>query len=231
MPPFEVLLSIGILSFYIYDSCLLLHMNEFIVYRTSQGWKIDYPSGQLQLLRKQLYIPNPLCPARVLFKFTITPETNTGVSVKPCAISLPHSVSLSLHVLLFLLLILTPAALLLYKSESVLAILIIAIYSTIGFLLYSLDSQREKLALTKAMFLSLCLDSLLCPPFALNVARKIGRYAKLKGDPLEFGSSLLTAEEFEQFRGLISSRLEDQLSYIDQESDYFRFIRDIRARL
>src|SRR5688500_7720797 len=64
----EILLMTAVISLYLYDSTLLLYGHQAVLTATRRGkWLISFGSSTYQILRKDLYMPNPFFPHRPQF--------------------------------------------------------------------------------------------------------------------------------------------------------------------
>src|SRR5690349_15804083 len=67
MPPFEVLLPLGAIGLYLFDSTLLLYANEVMFLRRRARWSFAMSFGLLLGCRR-LWCANPLTPAIPQFR-------------------------------------------------------------------------------------------------------------------------------------------------------------------
>jgi hypothetical protein len=65
---FEIMLVLGVVGFYIFDSAMLLYSNELAYVQMKGRWSFVYPESHWQIFGKNPYIPNPLSPDSPLFR-------------------------------------------------------------------------------------------------------------------------------------------------------------------
>lgn len=220
---FELQLVIGIAGFYLFDSAMLLYANEIVFEKNSKKWSYLQPESGVQILRKSLYIPNPLLPANPLFRVswrtssTCNPEENlTGLYDFIRALNpLRHTT----RALLSCMLIALPFVAFYFGTGSILLMTFIVIYSIIITMLFLIYIRLSELHLTKKQFLKLAFDSLACPPFALNLVRKITLNKSLPGDPILFAKNSLCVNDFSQLTAIICAKLDEDIAFEDSNSD------------
>lgn len=165
----------GIVLMYLYDSALLLYHDE--VAFEARGGGIVSGGLVLELGGRLLFVPNPLAPHRPLYRLSWLAAARPGsgggaASLRRLAwrLSILAPWSLLLLVLFFVGL---PACLWLAGTNAALLAWLAATYASILAALGVAVVQRRRLALTNRQLWSLARDALLCPPFALNLVRKI----------------------------------------------------------
>src|SRR5688500_14558936 len=69
LPQAEELLMLLTIGLYLYESALLLHINEGVVAPTRGGsWRVRFGSSHLSFRGKELYVPPPFLPHRPEFR-------------------------------------------------------------------------------------------------------------------------------------------------------------------
>ena len=170
LPPFEVLLPLGALAFYIYDCCLLIFDNETVQHWTGTAWLPQAPTS-IVLLRKRLLLLDLLRPDRLSLRRAAEPvdlAAPPGVlvhAVRPLQIGV-----LLLAVLLWVVL---PTVSLVLGAGLALLGVFAAYYASVIALLILTAKRRVDLGLTHKAYWAIALDCILCPPFAVNLVRKI----------------------------------------------------------
>jgi hypothetical protein len=165
----------GIVLMYLYDSALLLYHDE-VAFETRRG-AIVAGGLLLELGGRLLYVPNPLTPHRPLYRLNWLaapgPDADGGAaSLRRLAGRLSVLAPWSL-LLLALFFVGLPACLWLSGTHVVLLAWLAAMYGSVLAMLGVAVLQRRRLALTNRQLWSLARDALLCPPFGLNMLRKI----------------------------------------------------------
>lgn len=202
--PFDVLLVIGIVGFYIYDSTHLYFYNEFNIYK---GFKTTFKSQlisrKFNFYRQYLVIFNLLLPHQLIFKCAWTfKDTHSTIH----AIEIEHIRKISLilkplqviNILIFLLTLAILPFLLIYKADYVaISITLVMIYGLNLFSIFFVMFKRKNLQLSWFKTTQLLLDVLLCPPFAVNLLRKISLNYQIKTEGILLASQILDQKHYQ----------------------------------
>ena len=231
---FEVLLVIGVTGFYLFDSAMLIYTNELIFIETNGRWIFSSPEKNLQILKKFLYLPNPLRPDKHIFLLhwtssEISNYESNNVELRKLflAINPLRYMTLFLYILFFLGLPLVAFTL---GSGLVLLLLIEAIYLTILLMLIHVYLLKDMLGLSGNAVAKLSFDSLMCAPFALNILRKITLQNSL-GDPVEFASKAFDKTTFDNLIETICLQVDQRLLFTDEESALYKDLKKYRDRI
>jgi hypothetical protein len=201
MPAEPLLLPLGALAFYLFDSLLMLYGNEVLVTATGRaGWRCA-AGGDWLLAGRRPVLPNPLMPWRPHWRLAwrgggarsdslrADVETMNGLraALRPLGV---------LVVLLqWLMLPGLALELALLGTGGALLLLLAAIYALVLLTGVMVLMQRRRLGLTLGGALSLAFEGLLCPPFAINLVRKAGLRCRLAGDALELAGHFCGSTE------------------------------------
>ena len=170
LPPFEVLLPLGALAFYVYDCCLLIFDNETVPHWTGTAWLPQAPTS-IVLMRKRLLLLDLLRPDRLSLRTAVEP-----VDLAAPSGALVHAMRpLQIGVLLLaaLLWVVLPTVSLALGAGLALLGVFAAYYLAVIALLVITARRRVALQLTHKAYWAIALDCILCPPFAVNLVRKI----------------------------------------------------------
>lgn len=234
-PSFEGLLALGIVGFYLWDSAMLLHRNEMIFTQSGGNWAFACPDVRWHLLGKILHLPNPFSPHRLLFRvaWTLVPdeEQHDGDQDLERFASAVEPLQAMVLVLYWLLIVGLPLALLAFGSGARLLAAFAAVYLVISGILTFIFLRREQLGLPGKDFLKLAFDSLACPPFAVNLVRKLAERRFLGPDPIEFACRAFDEATFARFAKVLCSRLDEELECECEASARFTALKALRARV
>ena len=211
----ELLLPIGAIAFYLYDSLLWLFGDELVLIRDARRWWIAAGSDGL-LLRRRLYLPNPFAPQRLLWRWCWSAGTRAmqSTDLKPLAALQVALRPLGVLVFLEMLLIVIALPVCVYIGLTPLALLVLlgAIYlAALGAVTW-IWWHRDALGLTARNCRSLSVDALACPPFAINLVRKISLLGTLRGDLLPQAREAFEPAAFERLRATLLRRVAEQLA-------------------
>lgn len=209
MPDAGVLLAAGLVAFYVQDSAQLLYSDEIVVVGGRRGWR--FRLGSLELGGRFLHVPNPLLPARAMFRANWL-EADRSVQESPAEVSVFVAELAALGrccvALGFLLLMVLPVAILAYRVPSLLLAILGCVYAVIALMLVLLARRRKRLGLSGRDVLALAVGALLCPPHAINLVRKVCLGRGLLGDPLAFAAATLAAADGACLRKGIEARID-----------------------
>lgn len=232
---FEVLLVLGVLGFYVFDSAMLFFSNEFAYIQSKGKWLFAYPGSCCQILGRNLYIPNPLTPARPLFRLcwfdSVTNEQQEDYEALQQFVDALKPLRYFTMVLFALLIVGLPVMIYMNGSDWALIFLFSLIYITVGGMLIQIYLQRKELSLPTKTFVKFAFDSLLCVPFSLNVLRKITMHRIFVGDPIKLAQKLFDETDFIQLVNVICNRIDEELEYEEKESARYEMLNHYKMQI
>jgi hypothetical protein len=214
------MLILGIVVFYLFDSAMLLYVNELVFVEKNGKWVFGLPESGWKMLGKNLYVPNPLTPDYPLFRacWVVSSPPNEhqeDIETLRQFLNELNPLRYMTFSLFVLLLIGLPIVLLGFGTGLALLLLLGVIYCAISVMLAQIYRQREKLGLSGKTFAKLAFDSLACAPFALNLVRKITLRRSLVGDPICFAHQVLDADAFAQLVQALCHRVDEEIEFED----------------
>ncbi len=220
---FEALLMLGIVAFYIYDSVKLLYSDDLLLLRSHKTWSFAFPGAQWNLRNKLLYIPNPFKPANLIFQTSIARNEHTA-SIEEVEILYRYICALEpiryLVLILFgLMCVCLPMVVFRFGTGTWFFVTVILIYITILSALVYVYFKRYELNISNKEFIALTFDVVACPPFSMNLLRKISLRYKIQFDPVAFASESFDKDRFNSLLISIKTRLEEKLELLDEGSE------------
>lgn len=185
--PFEWLLVLGVIAFYLYDSTLLLYENEMVFAESRGRWRF-LSGSSWQIVGRNTLLPNPLTPQHHLFRVHWDERLSAQATPEHWQPMVRALKPLRVMLLALLTAMLPGLALVVFffGTGPELLALFAAVYLTIVTMLVVVYRRRAALGLDRKAFVSLCIDSLACAPFALNLVRKISLRCALTDNPVGF---------------------------------------------
>lgn len=215
----EVLLTAIFLSLYLYDSVLLLYSNEAILTpRGKDEWFVGFGSNKTTLKGKEVYLP--LWPTKPLFRLAwkfedAEPDISSTWTAKRDAFSRFVPLVWSLAAITFVLL---PFALFGRRGDLVILLSFMLIYVNVLLIVFLLWLDRHKFGLTGKSFAVMALDLLICPPFALNIIRRLSLRVPVQEDLIHAARRLQTSDAWELTRVQVLARLDDEIASEDEDT-------------
>ena len=175
MITFEVMLPLGAIAFYLFDSALLLFGNEFAFERRGRRWKSS-PGSVFQFGGRRIFLPNPLTPGALLFRVDWQVPKRHGADAALDLVDLAQLLrplrAIVLVQALLLIVLLAPVSILL-GSGPMLLLLFTAYYGLSLVAIVALVQRRRGLGVSDRECLVHAFEMLACAPFALNIVRKL----------------------------------------------------------
>jgi hypothetical protein len=230
MPTFAVLLPIGAIGFYLFDAALMLYGNEFVLLRSRAHWYSA--GGQVQLLGRRLYVPNPFTPGRMLFRLRWDQARSAEGALDIdglVRLTRPLRVIVTLQTLILLWLL--PPVSIALGAGNFLLVLFAAYYLLTLLSTAMLTRRRKALGLTDRHCAFLALEAMLCAPFALNMVRKVALARSAEVAWLETAESAFAGNEKRQIAECVGVRIEEGLAIEEPGSVRAAQLRTLRDGL
>lgn len=220
------------IGLYLYDSALLLYGNEGVV--TTQGgsgWRVAFGSA-IELRGKALFVPAPLFPHRPVFRlawnFAGAGGGDPGWTARRALLA---PLAPAIWVMAAALFVLLPLGLFTRLGESMLLAALALLYGGVIGALAWLAFRRARLDLAPRRLAQLAFEALLCPPFALNLVRKLSAEFSVEEDLVGAARRLLRAPDWEAARGAFLARLDEELEQEEGNEARLAALKRCRQRL
>ncbi len=234
MPAAELYLAGGALAFYLLDSALLLYGNELVFVRSRAGWRNLAPSEAL-LFGRHVLLPNPLTPFAPLMRVCWSESASRGAppvrAAAPGLLLALRPLQIGVMLLLLLIAVALPAMLFFYGQGLLLLALLVSVYALNIAITFWIWRRRAVLGLATRSCTILTVDLLACPPFAINLVRKITMLQPLAGDPLLFARAQFTATGFSALCALLARRIRQELAAGEPGDERHRKLEAFQQRL
>jgi hypothetical protein len=233
MPAFELLLPLGAVGLYLFDSALLLYSNELLLLPRSRGW--GFAEGSTLLVAgRRVYLPNPLTPGTPQLRVRWSEadprqEQEEGGELDRFFRALRPVQYLVMALLVILLAL--PVELLLYGTGIELLAVIAAFYLVTLATLACIFARRRELRVSGRSFLALCFDSLACAPFAINLVRKLALRRALVGNPIAFAARTFEPAVFSSLIGAVGRRVSEEQQRENGQTPRWSELEAYRSKL
>lgn len=201
---------------------MLLSINELLLTQSHKGWFYKFPELSFQLLRKYLLLPNPLTPDVAIFR-TSWPKRSQSIDKTRLDgfVQALEPIQSIIGVLLLLLFIYLPVIALVYGSGAKLLIIFGMTYLFIFVILIYVFNNRDRLCISNSRFVSLAFEAVACPPFALNIVRKISLNYSNIGDPVSFSKCMFDLNSKTEFNRDISQVINKNIDFLEVGSERY----------
>ena len=127
--------------------------------------------------------------------------------------------------------VLLPLGLFSFLGDWVLLLAVALLYAGIAGALLWLAMKRKELGLSARQLGSLAFELVACPPFAVNVVRRVSVEMPLDADLALAARQLQRPEEWDATRGELIARLDEQIDAEDEGSERGALLKESRRRL
>jgi len=229
-----VLLMGLVVGLYLYDSALLLHRNEGILVAARRGrWSVGLGFRDLQLAGKHVFIPNPFCPHRSLFRLSWQFEDASADAAESWEAHRDATRPLApfIWTMALALFVLLPLGFFTRLGDYVLIAALTLLYLGIIAALTWVWRNRLRFDLNAPQFTALAFESLVCSPLALNLARKLCARVPVREDLVSAARRLQSADEWQATRSRLLERLDEAIEAEEEGSPRMANLTDRRRRL
>ena len=239
----EIGLMALVTGLYIYDSALLLYCNEAVLLpRGREGWAVAFGSDKLQMLGKELFVPNPLQLHRPMFRLAWRFEGEAR-SARGAPADARHLAAWSLlrnayrglaplvWGMALALFVLLPLGLFTSLGERMLLLALAMLYGSLFLALAWLWLNRARLRIPARQLASLSFECLVCAPFALNLVRHLSAKVPVPEDLTRAARRLQAPDDWRSTRLLLIARLDDEIECAEPGSERTSLLRQHRQVL
>jgi hypothetical protein len=235
----ELILVLAIVGLYLYDSVLMLAPDEGVLVQargSKEGsWRAGFGVQNYKLAGREPYLPSPLAPHRRLYRLRWS-ATAEGMPDAPFIASLDNDVhfawlrwcTLLMAGALFLLL---PLGLLSRVGLEIAAAGLLVFYASALAAVWHVHRNLAAFGISKAVFVTIAVQCVACPPFGLNIVRKLCAATKPSADLIATAALLLRPEELEEMRRQCRSRLDELIELGEEGTPQSLAMIEQRARL
>lgn len=224
----EVLLVLVAIGLYLQDSLLLLQVNEAMMVRRSRGpWQAAFGSRRWRLSGREPFLPNPFAPHaqayRLLWRMDGEPAAESTRTVEfDAAIARLTPFVRTSWIALFVLL---PLGLFTRGGPVVSIAAIVILYACNAAALWLVHRRRKALGLDGKPLGLLTFECLACPPYAVNLVRRLCRTRDVSEDFSHAAKRLLTGEALAVAKAECLARIDEEIELETEGSE-----REIRLR-
>ena len=217
----EALLMLAALVLYLSDSILFFAADEAALLRGRRGrWHVGFGLDRWRLAGKEPYLPNPFTPQAPLLRLRWNMRV-PGAAAPAAPLLLPPELErFAVHVLVSLgcLFVLLPIVLFQPQGFAFTLAVLLVFYANLAIALVRLYRCRTAFALPARDFAVLAFECLACPPFSINLVRKLSARVVVHEDLVSAAMRLLPAEELPGFKAQCLRRVDEQIESVGEDS-------------
>ena len=213
----EAGLMLVMTGLYLYDSVLMLAINEAALIQSGRKrWRVAFGTQNYRLAGREPFLPNPFAPHKRIYRMTWAIESAAGKHDEAFLASLNEDArfkgfSAPVWLMAIALFVLVPAGFFSRLGHDCVLIAMALFYLCALFSLALAYLNRESFGIDGRAFASMAVQSLVCPPFAINLIRKLCAAQRPRGDLLATASLLLPPGGIELVKAQCRKRLDEQI--------------------
>ena len=205
----EALVILVALVFYLYDSLMLLAVNEAVLELGLDGfWNPAFGSNRWKIGGKEPYVPKPLHPPPELVRLV------PFVYLSGICMFMLVPIGLFINVGAYFL----PSAIALMYLNNLAALVV-------------LWRIRTAVSLPSAEFYSVAFECVACPPFAVNLIRKLSRRIVCGEDFMSASKRLLQDEQLTRVNSDCLLRVDEQIDFAPEDSATMEELKALRINM
>lgn len=216
----ELALMAAAAGLYLCDSALLLYFDEGILAPAGRGrWRVLFASDKFRLMGRGLFLPNPLLPHRPVFRLGWRfPSPGRAVDAQwPARRALFRPLAPAVWAMSLALFVVLPLGLFRLGEPALLAA-VVMLYASIAAALVWTGLNRGRLGVPARRFAVLAFESLVCPPFALNLVRRLSSAMPIGEDLVRAARALQAPHDWDASRLEFIARLDEEIDCEEEGS-------------
>ena len=220
----EILFMLGVVCLYIYDSALLLGSSEAVFsLKRHKRWAVDFGARNYTVNGKEVFIPNPLLFHRPIARASWFPELKHPEASKwESSHSIFEAIKIPMWLIALALFVGFPLGFFTRLGDSALLMSIMVLLFSIAVALGWIWICRVELNVTTKRFLFLAFESIVCPPFALNLVRHVSLGIPVQESLVTAAQRILACSEWELTRQKLLVRMKEELEIDEPDTPRYR---------
>jgi hypothetical protein len=234
----EAAVMLLVVALYLQDSLLLLFDNEAVFEaRGNQRYRAHLGAATLHLGGRNPCLPNPLTFWRPLFRaaWHATAPAAHSERMQTDAIEraarAARSTAWGLFPVCLGLFVGLPLCLYFNVGWTPFLTMVAAMYVSAIVVLWSLWRKRADIGIDRKRFTTLCFESLICLPCALNLVRKSSLGVQIEADVIELAPQLLSATDWRALAHNILRRVDEKIEAEEEHGTRWEVLTQYRTKL
>jgi hypothetical protein len=193
MPAMETLLLLGIAAFYLFDTASLLYRDEVVFAQCGRRWRASMGAG-FMLAGRYLVLPAVFSPGAPVFRVAWGASVQGNPPATGVLLPMLRPLRWPARLIALLLFLVLPLALLVNLDPRWMLGLLGLLYLVASLSVAHVARRRSILGLSRKDIAAIAFDVIACPPFAINLVRRITLRGGLAVPACEFAASVLDAD-------------------------------------
>ena len=216
----EATLMLLAAALYLFDCLYLLRSNEAVLIRGQKRWTARFGSRNWMLAGLEPCVVNLFAPHRPAYKLAWQFETEGAIRGANQWVPNPTVRRFTPFAYIGLVLIFVGLPLALFANLGLVFTLavVLGIYLNNLLALSIVLATRTQLGLGRPQYWSLAFECFVCPPFCIQLAKRLYALQPVPADFLQLAATLLLPEDTLEVHRQCLARLDDQIAYEDEGS-------------
>lgn len=205
MASMEALLLLGIAAFYLFDTALLLYRDEVVFAQCGRRWRASIGAG-FMLAGRYPVLPALLSPGAPVFRSTWGASVQGHPPAADLILPVVGPLRWPARLIALLLFLALPLALLVNLDPRLMLGLLGLLYLVSSLSVAYVAHRRGILGLSRKDIAAIAFDVIACPPFAINLVRRITLRCGLAVPAGEFAAAVLDADAHARLLRVLGAR-------------------------
>ena len=201
----ESLLLLGILAFYLFDASLLLYADEVAFVKYGGKWSAPVGAG-FMLAGRYLALPGLWSPGAPVFRSVRRAPAAEERPAVDALLAVLRPLRWPARLVALLLFLVVPVSLLVNLAPRLMLGLLGSLYLTSVLSVAYVARRRAALGLSRRDVAAIAFDVIACPPFAINLVRRVTLRCGLGVAAGEFAAAVLDASAHTRLAGILDAR-------------------------
>jgi hypothetical protein len=225
-------LALGIIAFYLFD-CLRLTPPETVYFlRNTQLWSYRIPQQRWRSGSKSVELLNPFMPWQLPLAARLLPNQKpTRTHLHKNFVPAITALILPQGVLAVLVVVAMPFVIIREGLGEWFLLCMGLIYLVLGYSLIQVKRNAKVLNLNRAQFISVSVECLFCPPFAVNLVRKIAAQQVEIADAALFATRYLESKHLILWRQEICQFAQEQQQWYESSDANYQKWQALQCRV
>ncbi|QIL21376.1 hypothetical protein [Thermomonas sp. HDW16] len=201
----EMLLLLGIAAFYLFDSASLLYRDEVVFAQCGRRWRASMGAG-FMLAGRYPVLPAVFSPGAPVFRASWGASAQVNPPATDVILPVLRPLRWPARLIALLLFLVLPLALWVNLDPRLMLGLLGVLYLVSSLSVAHVARRRSILDLSRKDIAAIAFDVIACPPFAINLVRRVTLRCGLAVPAGEFAATMLDVDTHARLIRVLSAR-------------------------